>query len=181
MIIFGLGNPGEEYQYTRHNLGFLVIDLLAKKWNLHFTHKYDALFSEKDGIFLVKPLLYMNNSGLAMKKWLDNVKDDFFVILDDVNIPFGVIRIRKTGSHGGHNGLKSIIDSLQTEDFPRLRIGIGPKPEDIPLDIFVLSPFSKDEIKQLKDTMELTMAAIDVVLKEGIEQAMNRFNGWRLP
>ena len=177
MILFGLGNPGEEYQYTRHNMGFLVLDVLAKRWKLLFTHKDDALFCEKDGIYLVKPLLYMNNSGLPVLKWVNSLKDDFIVILDDVNLPFGKIRIRKKGSHGGHNGLKSIIEHLGTEDFPRLRIGIGPKPDDVPLDVFVLSPFSKDEVKKLRETMELTIKAIDTILSSGIEEAMNRFNG----
>jgi len=180
----GLGNPGRKYKDTRHNLGFQVIDLSAKK------HKKkpksgpgDFHFAQIDfkgrELYLVKPDTFMNDSGIAvsncLKRW--EVKpEEFLVICDDLSLPTGRIRIRAEGSDGGHNGLKSIIAHVGSSDFPRLRMGIGPNPPGYAAEKFVLKPFHKSEKKIVKEMIQTTREAVEYTIAEGVEKAMNRFN-----
>lgn len=180
----GLGNPGRKYKDTRHNLGFQVIDLLAKKHkkkpksgrgDYHFTR----IDFENRELYLVKPDTYMNHSGIAvsdcLKRW--EVKpEELLVICDDLSLPTGKIRIRANGSDGGHKGLKSIIAESGTTDFPRLRMGIGPNPPDYPAEKYVLKPFHKTEKKIVKEMIQTAREAAEYTIAEGVEKAMNRYN-----
>ncbi|SHN54512.1 peptidyl-tRNA hydrolase [Fervidobacterium gondwanense DSM 13020] len=172
MIIIGLGNPGEKYENTRHNVGFMVLDKLSKSWKRGPNYLYSDIniFGEK--VRLVKPTTYMNLSGEVFK-YLPH--DDIIVVYDDLDLPLGRIRIRKNGSAGGHNGIKSII-SFIGQDFPRIRIGIGPKPQDVDAADYVLSNFSQEEFEKLEKVMELTIEAIKSIISEGIDKAMNKYN-----
>jgi len=184
IAIFGLGNPGREYEMTRHNVGFMVLDAIARKIGIDFKPGAgDYLigpgrYSGRE-ILLVKPLTYMNNSGIAVKDVVERFKvelRDVFVICDDLNLPLGIIRIRQKGSDGGHNGLYSIIYHLRTIEFPRLRCGIGNPEKMKDMVEFVLSRFEDDEIEILN---EMIVRAVDATLcfvSEGILVAMNRFN-----
>jgi PTH1 family peptidyl-tRNA hydrolase len=181
-IICGLGNPGKEYQFTRHNLGFLVLDSLAKDFqkefdNYQFYARAKIFFSEKE-VYLVKPLTYMNYAGVGLKEFLKNINYDlkkFLCILDDLNLPFGKIRIREKGSDGGHRGLASIIYYLATNEFARLRIGIG-RPINMTATDYVLSCFSEEEKKKLPEIIEKAKKATLTFISEGIKSAMNKFN-----
>ncbi|MGQ9856012.1 MAG: aminoacyl-tRNA hydrolase [Fervidobacterium sp.] len=172
MIIIGLGNPGEKYENTRHNVGFMVLDKLSKSWKRGPNYLYSDIniFGEK--VRLVKPTTYMNLSGEVFK-YLPH--DDIIVVYDDLDLPLGRIRIRKNGSAGGHNGIKSIISYIG-QDFPRIRIGIGPKPQDIDAADYVLSNFSPEEFEKLEKVIEMTINAIESVISEGIDKAMNKYN-----
>lgn len=170
-LICGLGNPGPKYENTRHNVGFKVLDAYAKREGFPpFEERGKALISEKgtgrDKIILLKPLTFMNLSGAAVAECLHFYKippADLLVIYDDVDLPLGTIRFREKGSAGTHNGMKSIVETLATLDFPRLRIGIESRgetaPEQIPLDAFVLAPFTPEE-------KDLLQKAIDEALKK---------------
>ena len=155
-IIVGLGNPGREYRETRHNVGFQVIDKLAEAQGISVTRaKFQALYGEgrigKERVLLVKPMTYMNQSGVAVRQILDFYKADLnncLVIFDDVDIPFGQLRFRANGSGGSHNGMKSIIQHLKSQEFPRLKIGIGSKKPQQDLADFVLSKFRPEEIDE---------------------------------
>ncbi len=164
-LICGLGNPGDKYARTRHNVGFRVLDLLAQKLNFpEFSEKGKYLLSEKgrgeNKIFLMKPLTYMNLSGEAVMEVLNFYKiepKDLLVVYDDVDLPLGKLRYRDSGSAGTHNGMKSIIEQLATLDFPRLRVGIESRgvtaPEQMELDVFVLAPFLPEEEELLKPAL----------------------------
>lgn len=187
-----MGNPGSGYHNTRHNAGFLIIDRLAEFFKIEsfeFENNYLYAVSEFKGkrIYLIKPLTYMNLSGLAVREFFDRHEielKNMLIVYDDVNIDFGVIRLRPSGSDGGQNGIKSVIYEMITEDIPRLRIGIRNAEEyekarisdDYSLVDFVLSPFSDAEFENLD---KITLAAKDSVLcciDEGISEAMNRYN-----
>lgn len=183
-LIIGLGNPGKKYQHTRHNVGFMVVDDFARKLDLNFQQgRGDYLQAsgivDRKKVTLVKPLTFMNNSGLAVRQVVDFYKTDLsniLIIVDDFQIPLGIIRIRKRGSDGGHNGLASIISHLGTRNFPRLRVGIG---RDTPIDnwvSFVLSDFSREEVKFLERIIPIANEAIIGFITEGVETAMNRYN-----
>lgn len=164
-LICGLGNPGDKYARTRHNVGFRVLDLLAKKMDFpEFLDKGKYLLTQKgsgeDKILLMKPLTFMNLSGEAVTEVLNFYKiapADLTVVYDDVDLPLGKLRYRESGSAGTHNGMKSIIEHLATLDFPRLRVGIESRgitaPEQMELDVFVLAPFLPDEEPLLKDSL----------------------------
>ncbi len=183
-VIVGLGNPGEEYALTRHNIGFMVVDSFSEElgfgeWRL----RRDAMMTSKrigkESVYLCKPYTYMNNSGVAvlyLKEWLNIDPTDFVIVYDDVDLPFGMIRVRKKGSAGGHNGMASIIYHLQTEDVPRLRVGIGPKPEGMDMKEYVLSVFSKGEFAILKDVISKSVDALKEIVYCDIESAMRKFN-----
>lgn len=183
-IIFGLGNPGKEYIKTRHNLGFLVLDELAEKHNIRISKKSPQsiwgegrILSKK--IILVKPLTFMNLSGTSVKLNLakfDLKPSDILVVCDDLNLEPGKIRIRKNGSAGGHNGLKSIIDKLQTEHFLRVRIGIGQPYQDEDSADFVLDKFSKYEWKFYEEVIKNTSEVLECIIEHGLENAMNKYN-----
>lgn len=182
--IAGLGNPGKKYQHTRHNVGFHLVDLLAEDCRISLSSaKWDCEIGKGllagEEVLLVKPLTYMNRSGLAIARVIDFYKlshQNLIVVHDDMDIPLGRIKLVLKGSSGGHNGVSSVIDSLHSNEFPRLKIGIGrplakQKPEE-----FVLTPFSDDEKILLNQALQKAKDAAYVVLERGMETAMNLFN-----
>ncbi len=182
-IVIGLGNPGNKYAKTRHNVGFMVIDRFIRSSNVGFTKNYrDSIISkciiEGEETLFVKPQLYMNLSGSpikrVMKKYGCNL-EEILVILDDINLPPGKIRIREKGSSGGHNGLKSISSLLNTTCFPRLRIGIGNSHLENTKD-FVLSRFSKEENDVIQETLDKACKAINYWVTTDINNCMSLFN-----
>ena len=186
--IVGLGNPGIQYENTRHNAGFITIDYLARKYSIDVRKiKFKSLIGQGvisgHKVMLVKPQTYMNNSGEAIReiyKYFDFDHDKLIVIYDDIDIDFGSIRIRKKGSAGTHNGMKSIIYNLEFDDFPRIKVAVGKKSSYMDLANFVLSGFSKQEAKIIEEEVKLTSDAIEMILEEGIEKTMSMFNSKRL-
>jgi peptidyl-tRNA hydrolase, PTH1 family len=184
-LIVGLGNPGREYEMTRHNLGFMLIDrLITRAGGRRFRSESSAKVVEValagQRVLLAKPQTYMNLSGDAVRPLLDRYGEgqpaNLIVASDDVALPFGMIRVRARGSAGGQKGLKSIIDRLGTQEFARVRLGVKP---DHPLDDlsrFVLSPIRNRDRELLEETLERAAEAVSVVLSEGVERAMARFN-----
>ena len=187
-FIVGLGNPGLQYENTRHNVGFMTIDYLANKYDIDVRKlKFKSLYGQGEisghKVMLIKPQTYMNNSGEAIRELKNFYKfdiDKLIVIYDDIDIDFGTIRIRKKGSAGSHNGMKSIIYQIQDDQFPRIKISIGQKPERWDLANFVLSGFSKEEVGVLEDEIRLAAEGIELILKEDIDKAMNRCNSVKL-
>ncbi len=187
IIIAGLGNPEKKYDHTRHNVGFEVIDELADRYNIDVNvKKHKALIGKGviDGmkVLLVKPQTYMNLSGESLREVLDFYNEpveNLLVICDDVYLDLGVLRIRKNGSAGGHNGLKNIIQHLGTENFKRIRLGVGKQPEKMDLVNFVLSRFTKEEQEVLNDAYDAAAKAAVTIFSDSIETAMNRYNGKR--
>lgn len=186
--IVGLGNPGIQYENTRHNAGFISIDYLARKYSIDVRKiKFKSLIGQGvisgHKVMLVKPQTYMNNSGEAIReiyKYFDFEHDKLIVIYDDIDIDFGSIRIRKKGSAGTHNGMKSIIYNLEFDDFPRIKVAVGKKPSYMDLANFVLSGFSKNEAKILEEEIMLVGESIDMILEEGIDKTMSMYNSKRL-
>ena len=186
-IVVGLGNPGSQYAQTRHNIGWMVLDRLADRagWSGRGRQRDAAnvvmgRFRGLD-VTLVKPLTYMNDSGLAVRKTL--VRDrapltDLLIVADDFALPFGKLRFREAGSHGGHNGLRSIVDELGTEKFSRLRVGIG-DPNRRGAD-HVLSTFAPDERQRLDELVDAAADAVEEWAREGTNKAANRFNNFEL-
>jgi PTH1 family peptidyl-tRNA hydrolase len=184
-VIVGLGNPGLKYAKTRHNAGFMVIDNLIGKLKNRFEYKQyhnaEAWLGRVKGkpLMLVKPQVYMNNSGEVLAMFARKLRvqpQEFLVIYDDMDIELGKIRIRKKGGAGGHNGIRSIIAELKTENFPRLRIGIGRKEEDDQID-YVLGEFESAELEIFNNVLEISVDAIQMILYRGLGKAMNDFNG----
>ncbi len=182
-LIVGLGNPGPEHLFTRHNVGFLVLDAWVDEEGGVF-HEERARFSKfaslDTGERLVKPMTYMNESGKAVAAWLEWLKltvSDLLVVVDDVALPMGQIRLRPEGSDGGHNGLKSIEKHLGTNGYARLRCGVDAVPPGWPLERWVLSRFRKEEEEALGQMIRTARMAIECCQREGIAVAMNRFNG----
>jgi PTH1 family peptidyl-tRNA hydrolase len=182
-LIVGLGNPGKEYQLTRHNLGFLTLDALAEKRQLHWSEdknsqalvSTDQEASEK--IILCKPQSYMNNSGEAvqkLKKFYKIKNEDIIVIYDDLDLPLGIFKIAAKRSSGGHQGLESIIQYLKSTDFVRLRLGIGP--QDGAAEDFVLKKFNPLEKKKLPEIIDSCHLALEIILKDGWPEAANKYN-----
>ena len=183
-LIVGLGNPGAEYERTRHNLGFMLVDLLASEYGAQIKRtECRALIGRAEiegrGVELVKPQTYMNLSGEAVKCLLqkeERSRERLIVISDDLALPFGKIRLRPQGSHGGQNGLRSIIDRLGTMEFIRLRIGIAPEHPISNASNFVLERFSKTETTKVEDILKISAVAIRAVIRDGVEKAMAEFN-----
>lgn len=185
-VLIGLGNPEPKYDHTRHNIGFEVVDYLADKWGFNWQKntKFQALFTEGiapngQKIRLVKPLTYMNNSGQSVRailNWYKLEATDILVIYDDMDLPFGRLRLRLSGSAGGHNGMKSIISHIGGQNFPRLRLGIGKSGGKSATVGYVLGKFSSQEKPVLSELMTLTEDAIVCSLKEGVEKAMSLYN-----
>lgn len=185
-LITGLGNPGTRYELTRHNIGFIVLDFFAQFLNIKFKEgKGDWLEAEgklgDEEIYLLKPLSFMNNSGMVIKEFMEkhgiDIKDSL-VIVDDFQIPLGMIRVRKEGSDGGHNGLSSIIYHLNSDEFPRMRIGIGSN-EDLNKEDyidFVLGNFGNEEIDIIKKLIPIYNDTIRSFITEGITKTMNSYN-----
>jgi PTH1 family peptidyl-tRNA hydrolase len=184
IVIAGLGNPGKEYDKTKHNVGFWVIDQLAKEYNIDVTKfKHKALIG--DGVIagkkvlLVKPQTYMNLSGESIREILKFYKipiEQFYVIYDDTSLPLSSVRIREKGSAGGHNGIKNIIAHLNTDAFIRIKVGIGEKPNGWDLADYVLAKFSKDDEPLILSGVEKASHAIEILLTKGIVEAMNQTN-----
>lgn len=183
-LIVGLGNPGASYERTRHNLGFMVVDLLAREAQTQVKrNECRALVGraiiEDQTVELAKPQTYMNLSGESVSCLVskpDRTVDKLIVISDDLALPFGTIRLRPRGSHGGHNGLRSIIDCLKDNDFIRLRIGIMPEHPITNTKNFVLENFSKGESETVEKILEMSADAVRTVVTDGIEKAMAKFN-----
>lgn len=186
-IIVGLGNPGAEYAKTRHNAGFSVIDVLADKYNISVdTAKHKGLIGkgviEGNKVLLVKPMTYMNNSGECVREVMDYYKEDcdnLIVIFDDISLAPGNIRIRPKGSAGGHNGIKSLIAHLGTDNFKRIKFGVGDKPKGWDLADWVLGKFNEEDMPALKDAGQRACEAAICMMQEDVSVAMNRFNGKR--
>jgi PTH1 family peptidyl-tRNA hydrolase len=182
-VIVGLGNPGKKYDATRHNVGFETIDMLAKRNNIEVKRlKHKALCGEGNiggrKVMLVKPQTFMNLSGQSLLDIVQFYKIDpqnIIVIYDDIDIEVGSLRIREKGSAGSHNGMKSIIYQLQTDQFPRIRIGVG-KPQFGDLADYVLGRFPKEEIPTMIETIERAALASETIVTDGISLAMNRYN-----
>lgn len=185
-VIIGLGNPEKKYEQTRHNIGFEVVDFLADKWGgiLQKNTKFNALFCEvlfSNGqkVKLVKPLTYMNNSGQSVRAvldWYKLTRESILVVYDDMDLQFGRIRLRLSGSAGGHNGIKSIISHVGGQDFPRFRIGIGKSGHKDATIGHVLGKFSPEERKEMDGLMRLAEDAIASCLTEGVEKTMSIYN-----
>ena len=183
-LLVGLGNIGIQYSATRHNVGFEVIERIAYEHQIKLNQKkHKALIGQGlingNKIILAQPQTYMNASGISVKLLSDFYKIDkekIIVIFDDTSLNLGQIRIRKKGSAGGHNGIKSIINNLGTQEFPRVKIGVGNKPPNWDLADYVLSRFAKDEIIIITETIKKANDAIEVMLRDGIDKAMNQYN-----
>lgn len=184
-IIAGLGNPSKEYKNTRHNIGFDVIDVLADKYRIDVTVvKHKALVGKGiingEKVILVKPQTYMNLSGESLidvcQYYKIDVESELIVIYDDIALDVGAIRVRKNGSAGGHNGMKSIIKHLSTENFMRIRMGVGEKPKGYDLADYVLGHFTQSE-RELMDKGAIdAVNAVEIIITEGIQKAMNSYN-----
>ncbi|MDI6783790.1 MAG: aminoacyl-tRNA hydrolase [bacterium] len=182
-LVIGLGNPGQRYHLTRHNVGFMVIDLLAKQHRIQVTrHKEQAVFGRgrigNESVILAKPLTYMNRSGIAVRNliaWFKLQATDLIVISDDFHLPVGALRIRRQGSSGGHHGLESIIENLGTAQFTRIKVGIG-EPEEQDVVDYVLTEFTKVEINSIDESTEKAAQAVTTIIEQSINKAMNKFN-----
>jgi PTH1 family peptidyl-tRNA hydrolase len=179
-LVAGLGNPGPEYPETRHNLGFTVVDLVAAQLGVHWekSSKWDAVTAKTRGALLVKPLSYMNRSGhplFAIARFYKIQAQEILIVLDDLDLPLGRLRIRLSGGPGGHNGLESIIIEFGTEAIPRLRIGIGAPPPQGAVD-YVLSRFLEEEKPVVRSTIERAAEAVKCAIDNGLVAAMNQFN-----
>jgi peptidyl-tRNA hydrolase, PTH1 family len=183
-LIVGLGNPGTEYKNTRHNVGFEVVDNLAEKLSITFVSE-NGLYLKGEGRFkgqpvvLIKPTTYMNRSGRAVTKALAETgfsKEECLICYDDINLDAGRIRLKPSGSSGGHNGIADIIDKLQSRDFPRLRIGIGNEFSRGKQAEYVLSPFNRQQREEIDHAIEVATDAILLFIRSGIDKAMNAYN-----
>jgi peptidyl-tRNA hydrolase, PTH1 family len=187
-LVVGLGNPGKEYEGTRHNIGFAVLDRLAKKFGCSFRNKSrfsamvaEALASDAGKVMLAKPQTYMNRSGAAVNallQWLKTEPAQLLVIVDDADLPLGQIRLRVAGGSGGHNGLRSIIETLSgNEEFARLRVGIGRSaPLGADISGHVLGRFATPERELAEQAVTTAVEAVECCLREGLTEAMNQFN-----
>ncbi len=184
-LIAGLGNPKKEYDNTRHNVGFTLIDAFADKYGISVGDVKNRALTGRgmiggQKVLLAKPLTFMNASGESVRPLADYYKIDtskeLIVISDDISLPPGQIRVRKRGSAGGHNGLKNIIQHLGSEEFQRIRIGVGGKPEGYDLVDYVLGHFSREEQPFIREGIEKAMQAVEMMLAGNTDQAMNTFN-----
>lgn len=183
-MIVGLGNPGKEYINTRHNVGFMIVDEYAKKYDINdFKMKFNGLYAKfmhnDENFILLKPQSYMNLSGTVIKKFSDYFKikpEDILVIHDDLDLPVGKIKIKFKGSSGGHNGIKNIIENLNTEIFPRFKIGIS-KDSSIPYINYVIGNFSEHDLNVINKIYEFSSNIIDDFLDYDIEKIMSKYNG----
>jgi peptidyl-tRNA hydrolase, PTH1 family len=185
-LIVGLGNPEPKYDQTRHNIGFMAVDALARAWQLNWAEnrKFQGWFAEGaiagvNKVKLLKPTTYMNRSGTAIRATIDWYKlppESVLIIYDEMDLPLGKLRLRLSGSAGGHNGMKSAISHLGTQDFPRLRIGIGRSNENSDSISHVLGKLSASEIEIVNPTLDLVVKAVEASLNGGVEKAMNLYN-----
>ena len=189
-IIVGLGNPSKEYENTRHNIGFDVVDYIIDKHDIPYSGtKHRAMYGSGlingTKVVVAKPLTYMNLSGEAVRSLVDFYKiepsEELIIIYDDVSLEPGKLRIRKKGSAGGHNGIKSIIEHLGTKEFMRIRIGVGEKPKGWDLAKYVLGRFSKAERKLVDEAVDKSSKALTMILNGEVDAAMNEFNEKKKP
>lgn len=179
-VIFGIGNPGIRYENTRHNAGFLLLDFFAEKRSIKFKSAQGEYleavgFINDEKFILIKPVTFVNNSGIAAKQVLENYEiepQDFLVVSDDVNLKNFALRVRLSGGDGGHNGLSSIIYHLVTDQFPRIRIGIGSNPENVALSEYVLSKLTESELDSLKETFKKGTTLIEEFIKGGLKKML---------
>ncbi len=182
LLIVGLGNPGSEYEETRHNAGFMLIDRICSAYSVKLRKggrglSGQARIAGRD-VVLLKPMTYMNLSGLAVAEVLDKhplPPESIIAAFDDCDLPLGKVRIRKGGGSGGHRGLASLIERIGTREFPRIRLGVG-RPVEGDIVDYVLSPFAKDELPAIEEMLGRAQEALESIITCGIEQAMNRFN-----
>lgn len=184
-IVVGLGNPGSKYEATRHNTGFIFMDMLADKYGIKVNKiKFKAVTAITDindhKCLLLKPQTFMNESGQSIREAASFYKippEKVIVVFDDISLDCGKMRIRRKGSDGGHNGIKSIIYQLNSDEFPRVKIGVGKKPHpDYDLADWVLSNFSKDELKLMRDAAEKAVGAVELMVNGEIDAAMSKYN-----
>ncbi len=184
-IIVGLGNPGKKYEHTRHNAGFDVLDILAEEYDIKIDKiKHKALIGEgrigSEKVVLVKPQTYMNLSGESVQSVFQFYKvdmDHLIVVYDDIDLDVGKLRIRKKGSAGSHNGMKSIIKCLGSQDFPRIRVGVSKPEPNRDLADFVLSRVSKDQVDDMRSGLEKAVKTVEEIIRTDIDMAMNKYNG----
>lgn len=184
-VIVGLGNPGRKYENTRHNTGFMVIDEAVEQYHIHAVEKkHKALIGKGiiggEKVLLVKPQTFMNLSGESVREIIDyykiEEKTELIVISDDISLDVGALRIRKKGSAGGHNGLKNIMLHLGHDEFQRIRVGVGKKPAEYDLVDYVLGHFGKEETAPMEESIRNAAKALEVMITEGVDAAMNQFN-----
>lgn len=183
-LICGLGNPGRQYENTKHNMGFRVIDALGDSYHIPVNKiKHRALegngIVDGEKLILLKPQTYMNLSGESVKEAMQFYKigiEDLIVVYDDISLPVGAVRVREKGSAGGHNGMKNIIAHLGSDQFVRVRVGVGAKPAGWDLADYVLSGFAPNEEKEVENGIALAAKAVDLLVKNGLQKAMNAVN-----
>lgn len=183
-LVVGLGNPGYEYHLTPHNLGFMAADRLAEDWGIEISRPEAQSLTgstemEGEQIILAKPQTFMNLSGMSVARLLSKyslVVEDMIVLVDEINLPLGAIRVRPHGSAGGHNGLKSIIGVLQSDEFARVRMGVQPSHQVADRVSYLLTPFRKADLETVTEAVDRAVEATRMILKEGTQKAMNRFN-----
>lgn len=183
-LIIGLGNPGKQYEHTRHNIGFDCIDALAKKWDaplnqMKFNGMYASVHRPEGKVILLKPLTYMNLSGESVRPlmdYFDIALEDIIVIYDDLDLETGKLRLRQKGSAGGHNGIKSLIQHLGTQEFNRIRVGISRPPSGMKVADYVLAKFSKEDAATIEKAVEKTVAAVEASLSKKFLDVMSEFN-----
>ncbi|WP_294401279.1 aminoacyl-tRNA hydrolase [uncultured Clostridium sp.] len=184
-LIVGLGNPGSQYEDTRHNIGFKVVDNIAKEYNIEINRqKFKGMcgegFINGEKVILLKPSTYMNLSGESIREVVDFYKlsnEDLVVIYDDISLDVGRLRIREKGSAGGHNGIKSIIAHLGTDIFPRIKVGVGQP--NVDLVNYVLGKFTKEEMEVLSESINASTKAVREILSSDVKTAMNIYNGFK--
>ena len=183
-VIFGIGNPGKNYELTRHNIGFQILDSFAEKYNLQFVPSKSEYWNAESHIdsstfILIKPTTYVNNSGLIFLELIEKYNlsaEDILVVVDDINLDLGKLRIRKSGGDGGHNGLKSIIYNIESNDFPRIRVGITNPTEDENLSDYVLSNFTNEETEIINNNSSLIIKLIENFIIGGTSQMLNLYS-----
>ncbi len=182
-VVVGLGNPGQSYAHTRHNLGWMVLEQAADRWGIHLTQQEQG-FQGRGAVaghpvLLVLPLAWMNQTGVVVQAVLQRLhpaSPDLIVVHDDLDLPLGTIKIKIGGGAGGHNGLRSVLSCLGTDEFSRVKVGIGRPPGNEDLADFVLSPFPKEDWEQVVATLPKTVDALECLIHEGAAAAMNRFH-----
>lgn len=183
-IVVGLGNPGIQYQWARHNVGFQVVDRLAETYHLNISHRrfgslYGTGWIDSEKVIITKPTTFMNRSGEAVQKvirFFNIGTEDLIVIHDDLDLPFGNLRFKRRGGDGGHQGVRSIIESIGGNVFPRLKVGIGRPPRGVEAAQYVLNEFDKIERSQLGKVLSEAVEALSLLLLKGASEAMNRYN-----
>ena len=186
-LVAGLGNPGRDYAGTRHNIGFGVIARISDKYNIPLTGKEHKAICGKamiggEKVILAQPQTFMNLSGECVRSLVDYYKlesEDIIIAYDDIDLEVGQLRIRSKGSAGGHNGIKNIISHLGTNEFPRVKVGVGGKPEGGDLVRHVLGRFSREDEKVIGEVLDVAVEAVETILSDGVEAAMNRYNAKR--